>query len=103
MKKILSVIMICAMLMTGCATNQAGTVANTDTTTGAAESGAANDDDMETEDVFAEWNDDAAYLNALIDYVETVTDESSKDFIPKEHRTQPIDVFALYLISYSRL
>ncbi len=31
--------------------------------------------------------DDAASLNALIDYVETVTDESSKDFIPKEHRT----------------
>jgi uncharacterized protein YceK len=87
MKKILSVIMICAMLMTGCATKKAGTVANTDTTTGAAESGAANDDDMETEDVFAEWNDDAASLNALIDYVEAVTDESSKDFIPKEHRT----------------
>ena len=84
MKKILSVIMICAMLMTGCATKKAGTVANTDTTTGAAESEAASEDAMEMEDVFAEWNEDAASLNALIDYVETVTDESSKDFIPKE-------------------
>ena len=122
MKKILSVIMICAMLMTGCATKKAGTAASTDNTTGvetkmgeatvveevttaasetsetsdtaasAAESGAANDDDMETEDVFAEWNADAASLNALIDYVETVTDESSKDFIPKEDRIAVFDM-----------
>lgn len=122
MKKILSVIMICAMLMTGCATKKAGTVANTDNTTGvetkmgeatvveevttaasetsdtsdtaasAAESEAASEDVMEMEDVFAEWNEDAASLNALIDYVETVTDESSKDFIPKEDRIAVFDM-----------
>ncbi len=42
------------------------------------------------EDVFAEWNEEAPALNALIDYVEAVTDETSPDYIP------PVDRIAVF-------
>ena len=44
------------------------------------------------EDVFADWNEDAPALNALIEYVEAVTDESSPDFIPVEDRLAVFDM-----------
>ena len=44
----------------------------------------------EYEEVFAEWNEDAPALNALIDYVEAVTDEESPDYIP------PVDRIAVF-------
>ena len=40
----------------------------------------------EEEEIFADWNDGAPALGALIDYVEAVTDESSPDYIPPEDR-----------------
>lgn len=46
----------------------------------------------ELEDVFPSWNQDAASLNALIDYVEAVTDEKSPDFIPVEDRIAVFDM-----------
>ena len=33
--------------------------------------------EMESEEVFSQWNPEAPALNALIDYVEAVTDEAS--------------------------
>ena len=38
------------------------------------------------EEIFADWNQDAASLNTLIEYVEAVTDEESQDYIPVEER-----------------
>jgi len=44
------------------------------------------------EDIFADWNPDAPALNALIDYVEAVTDEASADYIPVEDRIAVFDM-----------
>ncbi len=44
------------------------------------------------EEVFASWNDVAPALDLLIEYVETVTDESSPDFIPVENRIAVFDM-----------
>lgn len=44
------------------------------------------------EDVFADWNADAPALNYLIDYVESVTDPNSSDFIPVEDRIAVFDM-----------
>ncbi len=44
------------------------------------------------EAVFQHWNEDAPALNALISYVEAVTDENSPDYIPKEDRIAVFDL-----------
>ena len=41
---------------------------------------------------FSSWNEDAAALNILIDYVEAVTDENSEDYIPPENRVAVFDM-----------
>ncbi len=46
--------------------------------------------DEEYELVFSKWEDEAPALNALIDYVESVTDEASPDYIP------PVDRIAVF-------
>ncbi len=46
----------------------------------------------EYEDAFTLWNKDAPALNALIDYVEAVTDENSPDFIPAADRVAVFDM-----------
>lgn len=47
---------------------------------------------FEYEDVFAQWNEDAPALQALIDYVEDITDETSPNFIPVEDRVAVFDM-----------
>ena len=44
----------------------------------------------ENEELFAEWNPEAPALKALIEYVETVTNEESPDYIP------PVDRIAVF-------
>ncbi|MBR5383062.1 MAG: haloacid dehalogenase-like hydrolase, partial [Clostridia bacterium] len=44
------------------------------------------------EDAFTLWTEDAPALNALLDYVEAVTDESSPDFIPEADRIAVFDM-----------
>jgi len=56
----------------------------------AQESGQINPE--EWEDVFSQWNKEAPALNYLIDYVESVTDDSSEDFIPEEDRIAIFDM-----------
>ena len=51
---------------------------------------AAQTEAYEEEEIFADWNQDAPALQTLIDYVETVTDESSEDYIP------PVDRIAVF-------
>lgn len=55
-------------------------------------SGSSKDAGTVEEDVFADWNPSAPSLDYLIDYVETVTDESSSDFIPAEDRIAVFDM-----------
>ena len=52
----------------------------------------AEEEATETEEIFADWNDGAPALGALIDYVEAVTDQSSPDFIPPEDRVAVFDM-----------
>ena len=51
--------------------------------------------EMESEEVFSQWNPEAPALNALIDYVEAVTDEASPDYIPEEDRKTALSVLAV--------
>ena len=44
------------------------------------------------EETFSQWNADAPALNALIDYVEDVTDPDSPNFIPKADRIATFDM-----------
>ena len=44
------------------------------------------------EEPFAQWNADAPALNALIEYVESVTDPDSPDFIPEMDRIAVFDM-----------
>ena len=53
---------------------------------------AAAEPDFEYEEVFSEWNADAPALNALIDFVEAVTDEESPDYIPPVDRIATFDM-----------
>ena len=46
--------------------------------------------EYEDEEIFAEWYEGAPALEALIDYVESVTDEASPDYIP------PVDRIAVF-------
>ena len=46
----------------------------------------------ETEEVFAQWNEDAPALQTLIEYVEKVTEEGSESFIPAEDRIAVFDM-----------
>ncbi len=46
----------------------------------------------EEEELFADWNPDAPALKALIEYVESVTDESSPDYIPPVDRIATFDM-----------
>ena len=46
----------------------------------------------EYEDAFTQWNEEAPALNALIDYVDAVTDPSSPDFIPEADRIATFDM-----------
>ena len=50
------------------------------------------DDGSTTEEIFADWNDGAPALGALIDYVEAVTDEASPDYIPPADRIAVFDM-----------
>ena len=49
-------------------------------------------DEDEYEDAFTLWNKDAPALNALLDYVEAVTDPDSADFIPEMDRIAVFDM-----------
>ncbi len=48
--------------------------------------------DEEYEEVFAQWKEDAPALNTLVEYVESVTDESSPDYIPPVDRVAVFDM-----------
>lgn len=98
MKKITAYVMTAVMVLslTACnapasSTTAAQTTAAATAAATAAETTAAAGEE-EFEDVFAEWNPEAPALNVLVDYVETVTDESSPDFIPEADRIAVFDM-----------
>ena len=47
---------------------------------------------LDSEEIFSQWNADAPALNALIDYVEDVTDPDSPNYIPPEDRIATFDM-----------
>jgi hypothetical protein len=49
-------------------------------------------DEVAEETPFTQWNPDAPALNALIEYVEAVTDPDSPDFIPEADRIATFDL-----------
>ena len=55
-------------------------------------SGFALAEEADGEAPFELWNSDAPSLNALIEYVEAVTDEESPDYIPQEDRIATFDM-----------
>lgn len=71
MKKLLAALMALTMLLTMAVTGVA---------------------ENESEELFKEWNKEAPALKTLIEYVETVTDESSPDFIPLADRIAVFDM-----------
>ena len=70
MKRLISVVLVVAMLLCSFAALAEGDV----------------------EATFTQWNPDAPALNALIDYVEAVTDPDSEDFIPEADRIATFDM-----------
>ena len=58
----------------------------------AAESPEESEPEMVEEEIFADWNEGAPALEALIGYVEDVTDKSSPDYIPVEDRVAVFDM-----------
>ena len=70
MKRLISVVLVVAMLLCSFAALAEGDV----------------------EATFTQWNPDAPALNALIDYVEAVTDPDSGDFIPEPDRIATFDM-----------
>ena len=46
----------------------------------------------EYEEIFPDWNEGSAVLKTLVDYVESVTDEASPDFIPERDRIAVFDM-----------
>ena len=52
----------------------------------------AVEEEYEYEEIFEQWNEDAPALQTLIEYVETVTDEYSEDFIPEADRIAVFDM-----------
>ena len=91
-KRIAMIIIIClvAAALFGCGGSSAEPEM---TATSANGTEVVREDAVQTEeDVFAEWNEDAPALNALIDYVEAVTDEDSSDFIPDADRIAVFDM-----------
>ena len=52
----------------------------------------AGEEEYVEEEIFAEWNENAPALNALVEYVEAVTDEASPDYIPPADRIAVFDM-----------
>ena len=52
----------------------------------------AGEEEFVEEEIFAEWNENAPALNALVEYVEAVTDEASPDYIPPADRIAVFDM-----------
>ncbi|MBQ1311592.1 MAG: haloacid dehalogenase-like hydrolase [Blautia sp.] len=71
---------------------EAGAAQTTQTEEEAEASEPITEENPEFEEVFADWNEDAPSLNALIEYVESVTDEDSADYIPPEDRIAVFDM-----------
>ena len=81
MKKYLTLCLVLAILLSICALG--GVSASAVESPG---------ETSEEEDIFADWNEDAPALYALVNYVEAVTDELSPDYIPPEDRIAVFDM-----------
>lgn len=86
---LLMLLLACSIFSYGC-TSSVNTE-STDTKASANTKDKTNTDKVSDKEIFTNWNQDSAVLTELKDYVTSVTDESSKDFIPVEDRIAVFD------------
>ena len=94
MKKLIALFLCLTMILGACAAIGEGTptdmAAETPSQQEAPAAETPAEEEEKGEEYFTEWNPDAPALNALVDYVESVTDENSPDYIP------PVDRIAVF-------
>lgn len=86
---LLMLLLTCSIFSYGC-TSSSGTE-STETEASADTKEKTDTDKASDKEIFTDWNQDSAVLTKLTDYVDSVTDESSKDFIPVEDRIAVFD------------
>lgn len=96
MKKSKVTVSVLLMLLLTCSIFSYGCTSSSDTESTETEASADTKEKTDTDkasdkEIFTDWNQDSAVLKKLTDYVDSVTDESSKDFIPVEDRIAVFD------------
>lgn len=96
MKKSKVTVSVLLMLLLTCSIFSYGCTSSSDTESTETEASADTKEKTDTDkasdkEIFTDWNQDSAVLTKLTDYVDSVTDESSKDFIPVEDRIAVFD------------
>lgn len=93
MKKLIGLMISLTLVLSFCAYGGQPAAEQKSESGSVAESTSTNpNEDTQEETFFSQWNPDAASLQALINYVETVTDETSPDYIPPEDRIATFDM-----------
>ena len=93
MKKLIGLMISLTLVLSFCAYGGQPAAEQKSESGSVAESTSTNpNEDTQEETFFSQWNPDAASLQALINYVETVTDETSPDYIPPEDRIAAFDM-----------
>lgn len=86
---LLMLLLACSIFSYGCTSSVS--TESTDTKASANTKDKTDTDKVSDKEIFTNWNQDSAVLTELKDYVTSVTDESSKDFIPVEDRIAVFD------------
>lgn len=86
---LLMLLLTCSIFTYGCTSSSNTESTDTKESTKSVEK--SDDDKVSDTEKFTDWNQDSAVLKELTDYVDSVTDESSSDFIPVEDRIAVFD------------
>ena len=100
-KAVLALVFACAVVLAGCgapATNNSSATGSSASATEQAAASAGNNSAAASADAtneataFPSWNPNSQSLKALVDYVNSVTDESSPDYVVPEDRIATFDM-----------
>lgn len=86
---LLMLLLTCSVFTYGCTSGSEKESTETEASADTKEK--TDTDKVSDKETFTNWNQDSAVLTKLTDYVDSVTDESSKDFIPVEDRIAVFD------------
>ncbi len=86
----LAFVFVCALVLVGCGAPAANTSNDSSTPQATEPANATNAANEAT--AFPSWNPDSQSLKALVDYVNSVTDESSPDYVAPEDRIATFDM-----------